>query len=194
MSRKLNFAFDVQKFVNASAYLVERCPETTRMKLAKLLFFADKEHLLTYGRPVIGDRYVKMEYGPVPSAGYNLIKRDERAAVEDQSIFDRHLTVHGNDVTLKAPADLRHLSETDIEVLNEVVAKYGHLTPAQLSTLSHREPAWMQAEMNAELDYRLLFANRNDAENVELLVQEDQELRDALSELEFEEFFESLRS
>ena len=60
MSRRIAFEFDVEKFVNASVYLVERCPEVTKMKLAKLLYFADKEHLLAYGRTITGDRYIKM--------------------------------------------------------------------------------------------------------------------------------------
>ncbi|MSV35723.1 MAG: DUF4065 domain-containing protein [Bryobacterales bacterium] len=194
MSRRINFDFDVSKFVNASAYLVERCPEVTKMKLAKLLYFADKAHLLVYGRPVIGDRYIKMEYGPVPSCGYNLIKRDERASREDQSLFDHYMDVNGNDITLKASANLNHLSETDREVLDDVAARYGSLTPAQLSKLSHREPAWQNAEMNSEMDYRLLFANNAESKDVHLLVEQDQELKEALSELELDEFLASLQS
>src|SRR5437867_554195 len=141
-TRQIKFDFDVQKFVHAAAYLVERCPaDVTKMKLAKLLYFADKKHLLTYGRPVIGDRYIKMEWGPVPSQGYNLMKHDERALSEDQDLFDRHLEVKGNDITLKAPADSSYLSETDREALDEIISKYGRFTPAQLSKLSHHEPS-----------------------------------------------------
>jgi uncharacterized phage-associated protein len=194
MSRRVTFDFDALKFVNASAYLVERCPEVTKMKLAKLLYFADKEHLLSYGRPVTGDRYIRMEFGPVPSSGYNLMKHDDRASVEDQALFDRHLNVDGNDVILKAQANLRHLSETDREVLDAVVSKYANLTPAQLSKISHREPAWHNAEMNAEMDYRLLFAGSEDAEEVQKLVEDDQALKDALVEIELEEFLGPLRS
>jgi len=63
------------------------------MKLSKLLYFVDKEHLLSYGRTVIGDRYIKMEFGPVPSSGYNLMKHDDRVSAEDQTLFDHHLNV-----------------------------------------------------------------------------------------------------
>jgi hypothetical protein len=56
-----------------------------------------------------------MEFGPVPSSAYNLIKRDDRAAAEDQ--------------------------ETGIEALDFVLKPYGCLTPAQLSKISHNEPA-----------------------------------------------------
>lgn len=66
MTRRLNFNFEVDKFVHAAAFLTESCPGVTKMKLAKLLYFADKKHLVEYGRPVTGDRYTKMELGPAP--------------------------------------------------------------------------------------------------------------------------------
>lgn len=194
MSRRISFDFDARRFVNAAAYLVERCPEVTKMKLSKLLYFADKQHLLSYGKPIIGDRYVKMEFGPVPSSGYDLMKHDERALVEDQALFDHHLHVDGNEISLKVKANLRALSETDKEALDSVISTYGDLTPAQLSKLSHREPAWVNAEMNADMDYRLFFAGEHEAHAVQNLVEDDQELRDALAEVELEEIFGSLRS
>lgn len=39
----------------------------------QILFAADKYHLNKYGRPVIGDYYVKREYGIVPANVENMI-------------------------------------------------------------------------------------------------------------------------
>ena len=191
MSRRITFIFDALKFANATAYLAGRCADLTKMKLSKLLFFADKAHLLWYGRPVIGDRYIKMEYGPVPSSAYNLIKRDDRATAEDQEVFDHFLLVDGNDIKAKLPPDLNYLSETDVEALDFVLDKYGHLTPAQLSKLSHNDPAWREADMNGDIDYRLLLV---EDETMSQMVEADQELRDALEQVEVEELLASLRS
>ena len=38
-----------------------------KLKALKLVYFADRYHLRRYGRPVIGDEYLAMQYGPVPS-------------------------------------------------------------------------------------------------------------------------------
>jgi uncharacterized phage-associated protein len=189
VSRQISFSFDVQKFVSAAAYLAASCQDFTRMKLAKLLYFTDKEHLRAYGRPVSGDRYIKKEYGPVPSMAYDLIKHDERVDVEAQVVFDRHFDVSGNDLKIKAPPNLSFLSESDREILDEVLRKYGHLTSAQLSKLSHREPAWEKASMNSLMDYRLFLAGD---EHMSRLVQEDQELKDTLEAIEMEEILESI--
>jgi uncharacterized phage-associated protein len=194
MSRRLTFDFEAEKFVSAASYLAQRCPDMTKMKLCKLLYFADKQHLLTYGRPIIGDRYIKMDHGPVPSRAYNLIKHDDRAKPEEQEFFNDYLTVQGNDVKSISPPNLSYLSETDIEVLDEVIRTYGSLTASQLSKLSHREPAWQNADLNADLDYRLVFANQPGTEGIERLVQEDQQLKDALADEEFEDRIALLRS
>jgi len=187
MSRRLAFDFDVERFVAATSFLVEKCPEVTKIKLFKLLYFADKRHLLTYGRPIIGDRYIKMDHGPVPSKGYNLVKRDERANAEDQELFDAYVTVQGNDLKTVNPPNLAYLSETEIEVLDEVVREYGLLTAGQLSKLSHRDPAWMNAELNSDMDLRWIFVGGSENERLmERLAQEDQELRDELIEAGFE--------
>jgi uncharacterized phage-associated protein len=189
----LSFRFAPYKFVSAVTYLANRCGETTKMKIAKLLYFADKEHLLDYGRPVIGDKYIKMEWGPVPSKGYNLMKHDDRASVDDQSLFDEYIEVSGKLLTAKQAADERHLSDSDKEALDSVIAKYGHLTPKQLSDLSHREVAWKGAQMNGEMDYRLFFTSQEDQGIAEIL-QEDQKLKNELEQMEIEELLVSFRA
>ncbi len=186
MSRQVKFPFDPYKLANAVAYLAERCTEATKMKISKLLYYADKEHLLTYGRPITGDRYIKMEYGPVPSMAYSLMKHDDRASAEDQALFDERIAIDGVKISVAAAPDLRYLSETDIEMLDLVIARYGDMTPATLSTLSHREPAWEHAQMNREMDYRLMFAGAG-ADEMRDLVQADQEIRDALTDVKLED-------
>jgi uncharacterized phage-associated protein len=193
-SRRLTFDFESEKFVSAACYLAERCPGLTKLKLFKLLYFADKEHLLAYGRPIIGDRYIKMDHGPVPSRAYNIVKHDDRAKPEERELFDDYLSVQGNDIRAISPPNLAYLAETDLEVLDQAIRTYGSLTPAQLSTLSHRDLAWQGADFNAEMDYRLVFADRAEAGEMERMVQEDQQVKDALADEEFEDRIALLRS
>ena len=82
---------------------------------------------------------------------------------------------------------MAYLSESEIEVLDEVAREYGPLTAGQLSKLSHRDPAWINAELNSDMDLRWIFVGGSQNERLmERLAQEDQELRDALSEACFE--------
>lgn len=51
------FTFKLRKFASVVAYLVARRLGITKKELCKVIYFADKEHLLRYGRPITGDRY-----------------------------------------------------------------------------------------------------------------------------------------
>ena len=55
-------------------YVASKLQETTFHRIVKLLYFADKLHLERYGRFITGDRYIAMEYGPVPSNVYDMLK------------------------------------------------------------------------------------------------------------------------
>lgn len=47
------------------------------IKLFKILYFAQKEHLVKYGRGVIGDTFHALKYGPVPSFIYKSLQMSE---------------------------------------------------------------------------------------------------------------------
>src|SRR5205823_2113196 len=94
----IRFRFAPEKLVQALAFFAERgVRDLDKMKAAKLLFHADKYHLLKYGRPVIGDQYACMEYGPVPSASLNVmndvIAHDPEYPPVAKELFDEYVTV-----------------------------------------------------------------------------------------------------
>jgi uncharacterized phage-associated protein len=70
----LNLSFDESKATEAAAFLLSRSDQTMNyMKLIKLLYLADREALIRWGRPISTDRYVSMKHGPVLSNVLNLI-------------------------------------------------------------------------------------------------------------------------
>ncbi len=48
--------------------------ETDFIKLFKVLYFAQREHLVKYGRGVIGDTFHALRFGPVPSFIYKALQ------------------------------------------------------------------------------------------------------------------------
>jgi hypothetical protein len=48
----IKFKFKPEKMASAIAYMVQRHPGLTKKQISKLLYFADKEHLLRYGRTI----------------------------------------------------------------------------------------------------------------------------------------------
>ncbi len=169
------------------------------MKAAKLLFHADKYHLLKYGRPVIGDQYACMEYGPVPSASLNVmndvVARDPHFPPVEKALFDEYLTIERSMFrkypvfrTRKEP-DLDVFSDSDIEALDYAQKTFGAKSGWELSEQSHEEPSWRLAnEQRAPgssviMDYRLFFEGHLEAAGMLRFVEAQQEDRDAAEEL-----------
>jgi uncharacterized phage-associated protein len=78
---KKEISFSPHKAVESLLYVVARLIEPTVHEALKIRYFADKLHLAKYGWLASGDEYVAMQFGPVASSTYNLIK----AARGDQS-------------------------------------------------------------------------------------------------------------
>lgn len=196
---QIRFRFEPEKLVQALVFFSERgVGDLTRMKAAKLLFNADRYHLLKYGRPVIGDEYACMDYGPVPSASLNVmndaIEGDPDYPPVAKNLFDEYLSVERPSVgspvfrARKSP-DLDVFSDSDIEALEASLREHGSKTAAQLSHESHDQMAWKIANEQrspggmAMMDYRLFFEGHPEAADVLQLVEAQQEDRDASEEL-----------
>ena len=82
----IRFNFDEAKTVEAVVLVAQRWPGITPFFLAKVLFFADRDHLRAYRRPVTGDSYIAMDAGPVPSRVYDMVKDNlDLSAIQPRS-------------------------------------------------------------------------------------------------------------
>lgn len=167
-----HFSVNWPKVIEAIDKIASLKPGVTQYYIGKILFFADREHLLDYGRPITGDRYVAMEHGPVPSAIRDILKADsdspdelisqlhERVAIEQdanrQKVFSKNLQGYV------------HLSGSDCTYLEEAVAKYGNMTFGDLKKVSHEDPAyvdaWDKPGNNNEMNIELWFAELENSE------------------------------
>lgn len=140
MTNSIEFKFDKAKAAEAILYLANRLENASYHSIAKLLYFADKLHLERYGRFITGDNYVAMEYGPVPSHAYNMMQhpRIYRAPFSVDRKHDIPFIIPNRD------ADIDELSQSDINCLDEVIAKYGDKTFNAKTNASH-DAAWQTA-------------------------------------------------
>jgi hypothetical protein len=59
-------SFDRDKALEVILFIAEKLGAPTLLIISKILYLADKRHLQDYGRLICGDRYIAMEFGPVP--------------------------------------------------------------------------------------------------------------------------------
>ncbi len=141
---------DIKKIVSILNFLSQRVNYFTKLKAAKLLYFADKEHLIQYGRSITDDRYIKMKYGPVPTRILNIINYPDEYLMEPDNRKYLHTFLTFSEdkrrtINSKLDPDLDDLSKSEIRVLEHVIKQYGHFTASELIKISHKEFAYQNA-------------------------------------------------
>ncbi len=174
----IRFKFDLDKLIASIAYFAsEKIEDLSKLKICKLLYYADKEHLIKYGRPIIGDTYYHLDNGPVPSKSLDImnevISRDKvylkSGEMSNQDKFNEFLKVDKYPFSkhpvfqLRKKLDFGCFSDSEIEVLQSILPKYGPLTPGELIERTHKEAPWCQSSPNSEIDYRLFFKDEPEA-------------------------------
>ena len=151
----VEFKFDFPRTLAAITYIASRSiPDLTTYKILKIIFLADKFHLVTYGRTITGDKYSALPDGPVPSRIYDFFKKqvlkrpfsDEGRQLLANIAVDK-TTKHPR---LKAirPYDANALSRSDLNALDKAIRDFGDCNYAQLKQLTHETAAFNRAWEN----------------------------------------------
>ena len=143
--------FDHEAARAAVLYVAQRVAEPTFHKIGKVFYFADRQHLETYGRLMFGESYTAFEFGPLPLSVYEELKavREQRLSPEEVGYHIAMQMVRGSPrpapvvQPMQAP-DLDELSVAMIRSLDASIERYGTKTFDELVTLSH-DDAWSKA-------------------------------------------------
>jgi uncharacterized phage-associated protein len=136
MTIPCEFPYDAERARHATLWLLKRHGHLEHIKILKLVVLADLEHLARYGRPVVGGKYFAMVHGPVASELYDDLKMNSLVGVVQTT------PTIGYVVTAVQEADEDYLSETDLEVLNEINTKFGNWDTYRLSEYTHKLEFW----------------------------------------------------
>ncbi|MBW8009962.1 MAG: DUF4065 domain-containing protein [Chloroflexi bacterium] len=108
--------------------------------LLKMIWFAERVHMSRYGMMFLGDDYIAMSHGPVPSLAYDIIK-DARGDgwnsfenPEPNSVID---TPDRRTVLPLRKPDNSFLSESARECLDDAYEKLSELTFSEVKKCSH---------------------------------------------------------
>ena len=182
MSNKTK-SFNKDATMNAVLYIIGKMGGNVDMhKVFKTLYFADMEHLSKYGRSITGDVYIAMDFGPVPSKTDDIFK-----AVRGDSFFSdqagdlkRYFHFHNNYmVHADMECDMDWLSETDVECLDNSIAKCKGKNFQQLTAMSHGI-AWQQTARNRAISVKDILRESGDSEDYAEYIANGLELENLL--------------
>lgn len=109
------------------------------IKLFKIMYFAQREYLATYGLTIIEDTFKARQLGPVPSLTYKVVKMVENGdKADDLNNFTSAIRVDENQkvYALMRP-DMDYIADMEKEELDKTITKYGEVDSKELSKMSH---------------------------------------------------------
>lgn len=135
--------FDKEKSLNALLYVANRVQRKDFHKIFKIIYFADRQHLADWGRPITGDTYISMESGPVPSRLYDMLKivRGDSYLPDMEGLGKYFQVENWMYVHPLQDADLNKLSASEQEAMSEAIEKYATLSYDEIKEKSH-DVAW----------------------------------------------------
>lgn len=140
------------------------------LKLIKLLYLADREALLRWGRPITTDRYVSMDNGPVVSRIYSLISEEPEPNVD--SYWRKYIKSASDwDVEIVGDPSDDELSQMEEMLLSEIFREHGHKNRWRLVDETHELPEWVNPHGGSmPIEYRdiLKAAAKTDLEIAEI--------------------------
>lgn len=160
-----------ENILQALIYLLQRIENPTKLQIVKLLFLADKLHLIEHARTITGDRYVAMPHGPVCSQALDIINQ----SIDKQSDFYKffRLQADGKHIVIskKGYADFDLLSDTDKKALDKVVEIFGQMSGKELERYTHQYDEWKK---HAEIVVPLNTSMRINPEDMFSVHENDQ--------------------
>ena len=142
--KSIKFKFNEQKAVQAAARLIQHSGgEMNYLALMKLLYLADREALLRFGRPITGDRLVAMKHGPVLSRVYDLVSQKKQEAPESEwHQFIPRPNAYVFTVRFSGVPDTGELSAAELALIDEVYARFRGWDEWRLVDHTHKLPEW----------------------------------------------------
>lgn len=145
----------ILKIKAAVTYLLQHIPEgMDYIHLFKIMYFAQQEHLVIYGMPMIDDTFLARKHGPVPALTYKVLRGKEGKVTLDSDElkdFAKSLTVtalNGHQVVKLSDGehcDIDELSRSNMKVLDKWGEKCKDMKAFDLSDMSH-DKAWERAK------------------------------------------------
>ena len=163
----MKLLFNEAKATQAAARLLKlRGGKMSYIKLIKLLYLADREALIRWGRPITTDCYVSMDNGPVVSRIYDLIRNEP--SPNSVQIWGKFISAAEDyEVRLLGYPGSCELSPAEEQLIDEVFGQYGQKSRWAIVDYTYGLPEWIHPDGGAlPIEYRdiLSAADKTEAE------------------------------
>jgi putative zinc finger/helix-turn-helix YgiT family protein len=132
---------DLKKFCQIAAFFAEKL-HPWKVKMNKLLFYADFGHFKRFGVSISGVRYIAINMGPVPNNYDGLLNwaREQDYIYVENRYFDDGVGEQYLPGTKHFDREL--FSERELNILEKVADTFKSISTREIIEISHQEKGW----------------------------------------------------
>lgn len=130
--------YEDQRIKEVLLYILSKTGVVDYYHLMKILYLAERQHLAKWGEKITSDDYYALPHGPVPTRIYDSLKNVK----EGKENFLSDVIAVDQDspkVTPLRTPDMDYLSKSEIEALDNAIAKNIVKSFAELERMTHDE-------------------------------------------------------
>ena len=140
--------YDSKKLTELVLFILGKTGGVDFYHAFKILYFAEMKHLAKWGYGIVPDEFCALKYGPVPTKLYDAVKELNHPQMILSGELSKVIQFAGEDapnvLLPKREANLKFLSKSEIEALEQSIEENESLTFGQLMRKSH-DQAWEEA-------------------------------------------------
>jgi uncharacterized phage-associated protein len=147
------------KFKQVLLYVLSKVgfqPNVGEAVLYKLLYFIDFDYYEKYEEQLMGCTYIKNHFGPTPVEFKKIVDR----MIESKEIRKENVEYFGHIQKKYLPlkeADLNLLTGRELQHIDMVIARLGHMKAIEISAYSHGDIPWISTPDGKPIDYEAVF-------------------------------------
>lgn len=149
----------LEKFKQVLLYVLGKTagkPNVGKTVLYKLLYFIDFDYYEKYGEQLMGLRYIRNHHGPTPRT-FDAVVQDMKEKEDLEEVNSSYFAYEQRKFLPRRNADLSVLSGRELEMIDDVLARYSDKNATDLSALTHEDTPWLVAKSGEELEYEHVF-------------------------------------
>ena len=149
----------IDKFKQVLLYVLGKTagkPNIGMTALYKLLYFIDFDYYEKYEEQLMGLTYMKNHHGPTPREFVRVVT-EMKEHDEIEEMRSKYFKYDQRKFLPLREPDLTLLNAQELEMIDDVLARYGDKTATELSALSHEDTPWAVAEDKEDLHYNHVF-------------------------------------
>lgn len=154
---------DKIKYKNLMLYLAAKVgawPNVGETAFYKLIYFIETLAYSKNKKTITGERFRKLQYGPVP-ASFQTLTREMISNGELDRVQGRYFTYMQTKYLPRVEAT--GLTPDERAIIDTIISKLGNESATYLSNLSHEDKPWLEATDNDYVDLSLISDTDPDA-------------------------------